>query len=88
MHIEIIVGKETLALRGQSNCFEICRYHPTVSKRTGKPKGWEPFLWYSTLESAFRSLLKMKVARSDASTLIDLQIQIKQSKEELAGIYC
>ena len=87
MLVELIVGKETLALRGQDNHFEICRFKSTVEKRTGQPRGWEPFLWHSTLESALKSLLRMKVIRSDASTLLELQQTIKTAKEELAGYY-
>jgi hypothetical protein len=87
MLIELTVGKETLALRGQDNHFEICRFKPSIEKRTGEPRGWEALLWYSTLESALKALLQMKVIRSDASTLLELQQTIKTSKEQLAGYY-
>lgn len=87
MHIEIKVGKETLALRGHDKSFEICRLVVTTRKRSGTVSEWCGFAWYPTLEGAFHCLLKMKIARSDASTFLELQQEIKKAKEELAGYY-
>jgi hypothetical protein len=87
MHIEIKVGKETLVLRGQDRQFEICKRRKTVRKLSGKHEEWCPESFHSTMELAIKHLLKMKIARSDASTLHELQYEIKKAKEELAGLY-
>ena len=87
MFIEIQVGKETFGLRRQGRQFEICKRRETVRKLSGKQEEWCPETFHPTIELAIKHLLKMKVARSDASTLHELQYEIKKAKEELAGLY-
>ena len=88
MMIEIQVGKKTYQLHGSDQCVELRRLRQRKKKGSnGSEPVWEAFKWYSTLGSAFDHLLEMKVRASEATTLAELHLTIKRSKEELMGLY-
>lgn len=88
MEIKISVGNKELMLRGGDRCIELCEPRNVKDKDTGKVKQeWAACKWYPHLLGAINCLLEMKIRSSDATDLAELQIAIKQAKEELKGIY-
>ena len=88
MQIEIEVGNKTWMLRGGDRCVELCESRNVTNKDTGETRTeWSATKWYPHLLSAMNCLLEMKIRSSDATTFAELQIAIKQAKEELKGLY-
>lgn len=88
MQIEIEVGNKTWMLRGGYRCVELCESLIVTNKDTGETRTeWSATKWYPHLLAAMNCLLEMKIRSSDATTLAELQIAIKQAKEELKGLY-
>lgn len=88
MQIKIEVGNKTWMLRGGDRCIELCELRNVKNKKTGETSTeWIATKWYPTLINAINCLLEMKIRNSDASTLVELQMAIKQAKEELKGLY-
>ena len=88
MQIVLKIGKnEEILLRDATDSFEICWPKNRKDKATGEViQTWEPQKYFSSLVGALDSILRMKVQRSEATTLKELQDNIKQFREEL--IYC
>lgn len=88
MQIEIEVGNKTWMLRGGDRCVELCEQRNIKNKDTGEIRTeWSASKWYPHLLAAMNCLLEMKIRNSDATTLAELQIAIKQANEELKGLY-
>lgn len=84
--ITFTVGKKepkTMYIRGDSNQWSIGKI------KTNK-KGEDEFVgekFYSSLEGVINGALEYKMRLSESSSLTELQLNLKQAKDELKGLY-
>jgi hypothetical protein len=76
LHIGVKAGtdkKEKITIRGADNgTIEFCKTVMMKDKDGDKVPTLVPFSFYSSLENAFDKILKLRVCRSDATTLEEL----------------
>lgn len=85
--IPISIGSADWEIRSEEKQWTLGRLRIT---ETGKTKGEEAFIpegFYSNLHGVIHGALEQKLRHSDATTLTDLQIELKRAVEELKGLY-
>ena len=80
--IPVMLGKEEYFIRGDKNQWSIGKMK-TVKGETYFNPEW----YYVSTEGMICSLLDKKVRTMEATTLGELQENIKRAKDELAGLY-
>ena len=84
LNIAIDIGGKEYRIQSDRYNFMIARmYH---NKKTDTIE-WQPFQFYSTLSSLFENLLQLKLRASDATSIAELNINVKRYRDEIQGAY-
>ena len=78
MDIPVFIGKKEHRLQSDSHNIMLCR-------KSGSK--WVPFAFWGTLEGAVQGLLTLKIRGSGAKDFNQLQVDLKQYRDELRGVY-
>ena len=87
VQIPIKIGKEKWEIRSDERNWVLGKL---VTVQEGKTKGqtnFVPWGWYSDLHGVAHGALEKKLKLSDAKTLQELQMILRESKDELKGLY-
>lgn len=91
MDIPITIGGKEHRLQSDQHNIMLCRKKKILTRnkvKLAKPEyDWEGIAFWSTLEGAVQGLLTLKVRGSEAKDLNQLQVDLKQYRDELKGVY-
>ncbi len=88
MKIKLHNGKREVILSGEDGQFTLEEKWTSINKDTGEKKEQSRVSgYYSSLEGALSALLRLKISNSDASTLAELQAELKRLRDELIFTY-
>ena len=88
LKIPINVGKEEWIITGDVNQYIISKKMKNKNRETGKITYIEKnMFFFSTLQNLIIFLFNQKIKASDATTLLDLQTEIRKAKKELSEVF-
>lgn len=87
MEIKISTGKRDITIRGADGCFEFCELRNIKNSEKVVVPTLVPYAWFNSIEAALSRLVELKISNCKATTLEELQMEIRKIRKEITDIY-